>query len=181
MNPPLRGLVCAAALLGAAMPSVALACDTSVPLTRPDSRYVVHGDGTVTDSVTGLMWKRCSEGLTTTTTACDTGIAFTYTWPEAFARAADVNAGREGENHGYDDWRIPNVKELHSLSESACVDPAINQTVFPQTPTAYDGWAWSSSPSASGEDAWAVVFLFGGTSADYKKNGNFVRLVRGGQ
>ena len=30
----------------------------------PDSRYTDHGNGTVTDTKTGLSWKQCSEGQT---------------------------------------------------------------------------------------------------------------------
>lgn len=57
--------------------------------------YVDHGDGTVTDEVTGLMW------------AQDMGEKMTY--DEAIEKAALYNLG------GYDDWRVPTIKELYSL------------------------------------------------------------------
>ena len=56
--------------------------------------YTDNGDGTVTDNVTGLMWEQ----------------AFTQVdWADAEAAAAAATTG------GYDDWRIPTIKELYSL------------------------------------------------------------------
>jgi hypothetical protein len=57
--------------------------------------YVDHGDGTVSDAVTGLMWAKAPiEDV-------------------AFADAAAMaKASRLG---GHDDWRVPTVRELYSL------------------------------------------------------------------
>lgn len=57
--------------------------------------YQVNGDGTVTDLNTGLMW------------AQDPGAKVTY--PEAQANADTFSLA------GYDDWRLPSIKELYSL------------------------------------------------------------------
>ena len=43
----------------------------------PNSRYTNHGNGTVTDSKTALMWKQCSEGQSGS--AC-TGTHTTQPW-----------------------------------------------------------------------------------------------------
>ncbi len=58
-------------------------------------RYVDNGDGTVTDLNTGLMWQQ------------DPGAKMTYA--EAVARAETFDLA------GYDDWRLPTIKELYSL------------------------------------------------------------------
>jgi hypothetical protein len=61
--------------------------------------FTDNGDGTVTDSATGLMW-----------TKEDGGIGMK--WEEALAFVQEKNS----ENHlGYDDWRLPNAKELQSI------------------------------------------------------------------
>jgi len=57
--------------------------------------YTDHGDGTITDNVTGLIWQK------------DMGIKITYA--DAFIKADTMTLG------GYDDWRVPSIKELYSL------------------------------------------------------------------
>jgi len=79
---------------------------------------------------------------------------------------------------GYSDWRLPNFKELQSIIERQCLDPAINLAVFPNTPS----WKfWSASPS-SGGGAWNVAFNYG-FAGNYDRTSHyvFVRLVRSGQ
>ena len=65
--------------------------------------YKDHGDGTVTDLNTGLMWQKNS------------GEKKTYR--QAVADAATCRTG------GYDDWRLPTIKELYSLILFSGVDP----------------------------------------------------------
>ena len=67
--------------------------------------YTDNGDGTVTDNNTGLMWQR------------DPGDKMT--WDEAVAGAAVFNLA------GYDDWRLPTIKELYSLILFSGVDPRV--------------------------------------------------------
>ncbi|MBK1647788.1 DUF1566 domain-containing protein [Rhabdochromatium marinum] len=143
-------------------------CNDAIPATAPDGRYVINDNGTVTDGITGLMWKRCAEGLSGTD--CSSGTAATYTWQQALELAPLSNFA------GYTDWRLPNLKELSSLVEMRCHNPAINGNSFPNTPSA---WFWSASPDAYNSDyAWYLFFGSGG-DGDYPKFGNpYVRLVR---
>jgi len=106
-------------------------CKSTVTQTAPDSRYTDNNDGTVTDLITGLMWKQCSEGQSTASTSCDTGLAATYTWQLALQQAETINSG--GGFASYTDWRLPNRNELLSLVEFKCHSPAINTTFFPNT------------------------------------------------
>jgi len=57
--------------------------------------YRDNGDGTVTDLVTGLMWQQ------------DPGDKMTY--------AAAVAGAESFRLAGYNDWRLPTIKELYSL------------------------------------------------------------------
>lgn len=66
--------------------------------------YQDNGDGTVTDLNTGLMWQK------------DPGDKKTYT--EAVAGAEDLDLA------GYDDWRLPTIKELYSLILFSGLDPS---------------------------------------------------------
>ena len=150
--------------------------NTAVPATTPTADFVLHGDGTVTHTRTGLMWMRCGLGQSWTGSGCD-GSANGYTWRNALNAAQDVN--HTGGFAGHTDWRLPNKNELESIVEERCWSPAINAAVFPNTP---NSWYWSSSPYAvSSVNAWNVSFNNGRVYWYGKDNGNHVRLVRAGQ
>ncbi|MBT3967959.1 MAG: DUF1566 domain-containing protein [Gammaproteobacteria bacterium] len=142
----------------------------------PDSRYTDHGNGTVTDTKTGLSWKQCSEGQTASSGGCS-GDASSYTWDQALQQPATLNSG--GGYAGHSDWRLPNIKELASLGALDRNSPSINSALFPSTPSA---WFWSSSPYAgSSYGAWRFSFSYGVDGYVLRGNYLHVRLVRGGQ
>jgi hypothetical protein len=148
------------------------ACDYGGRAADPANRFADHGDGTVTDRETGLMWKRCSEGQTWDGNTC-TGIASTHTWPQALALAEHARYA------GKDDWRVPDIKELMSIVEHACHSPAIDLSIFPGTP---GGWYWSSQPNTScSGGAWCASFSYGDAGTDDEGSPNHVRLVSGGR
>lgn len=66
--------------------------------------YTDNGDGTITDKVTGLMWQQ------------DPGEKMTY--EEAIAGTESFTLA------GYDDWRMPTIKELYSLIQFDGLDPS---------------------------------------------------------
>ena len=172
----LRHLCFALLFIFSACPwAVAQTCqsETAVPSTTPDSRFLVHGEGTVTDTVTGLMWARCAEGLSGP--ACADGTVATFTWAEALTRARDSN------HAGYGDWRLPTVKELTSIVEVRCAYPAINSTVFPNTSASSH---WSASPSGvNAKYAYEVHFGRGHASISFgfREGSPYLRLVWSGQ
>jgi hypothetical protein len=61
-----------------------------------ENDFADNGDGTVTDRVTGMMWMKADSGQA-------------MTWEEALAWAENLEYG------GYDDWRLPNAKELQYI------------------------------------------------------------------
>ncbi|MEM7283892.1 MAG: DUF1566 domain-containing protein [Pseudomonadota bacterium] len=152
--------------------SVWAACKTEaeIPASTPTEQFVDHGDGTVTDTKTGLMWAKCSIGQTITD--C-TGTATPRSWRGVLL---DADASALG---GYNDWRAPNIRELQSIVEQRCENPAINEDVFPNTPsTNYQ----SGSPSGSdAANSWYVNFNDGTSLTGVRFQNASVRLVRGGQ
>jgi hypothetical protein len=154
-------------------PAGAQVCNSSTPATTPTARFTDNGDGTVTDTRTGLMWARCAQGQSWVGGAC-TGS------PSVHTRAQALTAVEGHSFAGHGDWRLPNIKELASIVEQQCYDPAINLAVFPNTPS---NWFWSASPyaGASSGYAWGVYFSYGYDFTDLKSYALSVRVVRGGQ
>lgn len=148
---------------------------TSIPASTPDGQLLDNLDGTITDSKTGLMWKQCLEGVKKEN--CEISPPSNFTWQGAVKQPGTVNAN--GGFAGYQDWRLPSIKELGSIVEKQCSDPAINLTRFPNTPSS-DLWSGSSYAGNSG-GAWGVLF-YNGSSSIYPRSFKYaVRLVRGGQ
>jgi len=149
-------------------------CKTSITATTPATDFIDHGDGTVTHTKTGLMWKQCSEG--TSGAGCATGTLTAFTWQAALQHAEALNNGGGFATHV--GWRLPNHKELAAIVEMQCITPAINATVFPATGS---GFYVSSTPHTSAATSIRFFdFNDGNDSGASKINTYNVRLVRGG-
>jgi hypothetical protein len=156
----------------AALSGAALACTGDIPPQNPNDIYVLHDDGTATDTRTGLMWKRCSEGQTLTASNC-TGAAGQFTWSAALA------AAQASTYAGYTDWRLPSVKELGSLVETCRANPSINTHVFPNTPLTPNPSFWTASPAAGADgSAWFMGFDLGYALRSLRGGQTKARLVR---
>lgn len=166
--------IVAVILLMMASNTIAQTCKMdTIPSTTPTTRFEINGDGTVTDELTGLMWKQCLEGQSGID--CTQESAQTFIWKVARQQAIDVNKNKNFAGH--DDWRIPNIKELSSIVESECYEPAINLNVFPNMPGKF---VWSSTPFANGTNhAWGVDFSSGYAGYSFRDSADkLVRLVR---
>ena len=147
----------------------------------PDSQFVDNGDGTIIHKATGLMWKKCSEGITGDNCEIIDESVASYSWQDAFKQAKLVN--EMGGFAGYNDWRLPNIKELASIVEEQCYQPSINEKIFPNT---FADFYWSSTPDMFPEDnggyAWAFSFENGEMHAVRKSISSryptYLRLVR---
>ena len=141
--------------------------------------FTDNGDGTITDTSTGLVWDKCSRGQVwdnTTPPGTCTGAASTHSWAAALAEATVANAA---SHRGQAGWRLPNRTELESLVKIDAHSPAIDDTYFPATPS---NWYWTSTTHAlDPADAWFVNFGNGLPNASYKAGAYRVRLVRSGQ
>jgi hypothetical protein len=133
----------------------------------PVARFTDNSDSTITDNATGLMWEKCSEGLSGT--GCLTGSISYLTWQNA------INRCDNSTSNGHSDWRLPNIKELQSIVDYGTYSPAIS-TVFPNTQS---NRYWSSTTGALDTSyAWYVYFDDGSVYSGGKTSGSYVRCVR---
>ncbi len=79
--------------------------------------FTINGNGTVTDTVTGLMWQQIDGGEMT--------IQRARNYVDTLTLA------------GYTDWRLPTAHESFSILNHQYANPAINTTVFTTTPAQY--------------------------------------------
>lgn len=121
-----------AAVIAAPVSAQVCKTDTIRPSVNPE-RLINNDDGTVTDAQTGLVWMQCSIGQTWAADGCS-GAPTDFTWSQALQAANQFN--HNGGLAEKTDWRIPNIKELGSLVEHQCTQPAINVVHFPDTPSA---------------------------------------------
>lgn len=131
------------------------------------SRYTFSANGTeVTDTQTGLTWRRCYEGMTWSGSTC-TGELSLYKHEQALVQAK-TQVG----------WRLPNVKELASLVDTSLPDPLLNGTVFP-FPNTTNGVSWGVSWSSTGVSGNAYGVGTNGVIQGYSRDNAFpLRLVR---
>jgi len=146
--------------------------------------YVDNGDGTVTDLNTGLMWQQSPD------------LENKSTWGEALAGAETFDLA------GYDDWRLPTIKELYSLIDfngsSALLIPYIDTDYFDfrfgeesRGERTIDAQYWSSNQYVGETTFGGGTLVFGVNFADGRIKGyglgdpigrqmmEFVRYVRG--
>lgn len=83
--------------------------------------FVINANGTVLDTVTGLMWQQTDGGE--------------MTYENAIEYCKNLNLG------SFQDWRLPDIHEAFSILNHQYSNPALDQTVFTSSGAEY--W-WSS-------------------------------------
>ena len=137
-----------------------------------EPRFLDHGDGTVTDTFTGLMWTK-NANLP----------GGSKNWQEALDYVVEMNTETHA-NFGYTDWRLPNVRELHSLIDFGEHEPALTSGhPFINVQPEWITYFWSSTryaPKSYRDHAWRVCLTFGVVHIDPKTTSWYVWPVRGG-
>jgi len=149
-------------------------CNDNAETSTPTGRYIRNSDGSVFDKATRLEWKKCVSGLVGS--RCDKGSVGYFTWWEALTEVEVFN--RESSNNS--DWRLPNIKELYSIIETACEEPSLNKSVFinhPLLPAVSKSWSSTPSNNNVGK-AWQIEFQNGLLYTLSNTEKLTVRLVR---
>jgi formylglycine-generating enzyme required for sulfatase activity len=123
-----------------------------------DQHFYDNQDGTITDKFTGLTWQKAIN-------------SDTMTWETALTYAENLSLA------GYTDWRLPNIKELQSISDERLYQPSLDTNYFePGTRRLF----WSSS-TLLGNTArsWTADFSLGIVSYNDKVRQVSAICVRG--
>ena len=172
-----------ALLLVLGVASQAMAASSELP------RFVDNGNGTITDTLTGLMWEKKTIG-----SGPVTDVDLFYTWSRTGTVAngtlftdflarmnCTISSNRTCGPGPYSDWRIPTLAELRTILSGEfpfCVSPCIDAIFGPTQEASY----WSSTTyDVNPGSAWRVSFGDGAVLTSNKLNPRFARAVRGGR
>jgi hypothetical protein len=135
----------------------------------PIPRFTNNSDGTITDNRTGLIWLK------------NANCFGEKNWTSALTDVAGLADGACGLTDGSaaGDWRLPNMRELHSLIDLSRSVPAL-PTGHPFSNLKND-YYWSATTHAFyTTSAWTVGLSYGNTSDSTKMDTEYVWAVRGG-
>jgi len=127
-------------------------CQANILGSNDPDDFLINNDGTVSHDATGLVWMQCLLGQEWMDGEC-------LGEPEPLPVQKALQEAEHFEFAGFDDWRLPNFKELETLTERACREPAIDRNIFPNHPSR--GISLSSTP------------------LDWRKNATLEDLFRG--
>jgi hypothetical protein len=140
----------------------------------PNPRYTDNGNGTITDNLTNLVWLK------------DANAFGQLTWTDAMAACSGVASGQYGLTDGSTpgQWRLPNHRELSSLTSAGYASPALSNTAGNAQWTSGAPFVsvqlskyWSSA-SYMLTTAWTVNFTLGEQGADSRTNIYYVWPIR---
>jgi Protein of unknown function (DUF1566) len=125
-------------------------------------RFMDHGDGTVTDNCTGLMWMKQQVDLD------GDGRVDHFGFFDALAYCENLSFA------GHDDWRLPNVRELESIVDYGrsrpCIDPIFSAVDY--------YFFWSSTTNVDEPQLALAVEFDGGLVKSMPKISNIYLNLR---
>jgi len=149
--------------------------DEQAGVSWPNPRFTDNSDGTVTDNLTGLVWLKQANYISTG------GGTGKTTWSDAVDFCKALASGTCGLSDGSSagDWRLPNIKELQSLIDySQSYPPLPSGHPF----TSVQSYTyWSSTDHIAGPSyVWQVFMNFGYPGSQGKSYFNYVWPIRDG-
>lgn len=113
------------------------------PAVAPPNQYSLISDDVAQDNYTRLIWQR------------DGAASGLLSWSDADSYCDQLSLG------GYENWRLPTLRELSTLVDEATVAPAIDATVFVNTSYGArkpDKWYWASHQARGSSASWGINF-----------------------
>ena len=108
--------------------------------------FLLNADGTVTDTVTGLMWQQVDGGE--------------MTFERATEYCTNLRLG------GYSDWRLPSAQEAFSILNHGRQNPPLDVKIFPISGAEY----WWTGELQKGSTTKVWVTNAGGGIGNHPKN-----------
>ena len=134
----------------------------------PDPRFIVNGDGTVSDSLTGLMWIK------------DANCFGDLPWPTAVQMVADFNKNTvscHGLTTEYHDWFLPDVNQMATLfdAQGGVASDYLRLGGFIGV---QGGVYWSATAYLNRLNAWGVNLTNGSIAPYNKLERHFLAIAR---
>lgn len=132
---------------------------------QPPVNIPVHftdmGGDLVRDNATELVWQQYCHPVA-------------VTWEEALRVADTLTLG------GFSDWRMPNIKELHTIREQQEKGPCVDLLYFPCVASTTTLWSSTTLISQTNDQAWTLKGDLGIVTYDKKNLKMKLMCVRGG-
>lgn len=144
--------------------------DTFQGATWPATRFIDNSNGTITDSLTGLVWLK------------NANCFGTQTWSNSLTSANNLASGACGLSDGSTAgaWRLPNRKELFSLINRQQSSSSTWLTGLGFSSVLSKAYWTSSSYANNTNYAWSIRMYDGGVYSDSKSNSYYLLPVSGG-
>lgn len=124
-----------------------------------------RGDGSVEDTFTNLLWRKCSKGLSGAT--CSGGSFAPSNWKNALGYCASLGFGPAGSP-----WRLPSVNELRTLVDHNFNDPSLIERSLNLFPNTQNGDYWTVTSFLQDPTLAYIVSFADGTVEAYSKTGS---------
>jgi hypothetical protein len=125
------------------------------------NHFTDNGDGTITDNLTQLVWQKIPN-------------ANLVTWEDAITYAEGLTLANAL------DWRLPNIKELQSITNELTTNPSVFAPYFSNLGV-HNYWSSTTlKPNIQNQSsAWYWSTQYGITAYGSKMSSNYVLCVRG--
>lgn len=136
---------------------------------QPQSRFILRG-AEAFDTRTGLVWQRCSLGMSWDAKHGCVGEMMPVSLDEGIKRAEKLNGK----------WRVPSGPELESIVDRSCGSPVVDVGVFPDIQKDEDGEAdyWTTNRVGMANLYYFFDFMSGQADGHTRGFQLAVRLVR---
>lgn len=139
-----------------------------VPLPPGATRFHDNGDGTVTDTFSGLIWLKNANPF---------GMV---DWQTALQRCQTLQSGQFGltDNSKPGNWRLPNIREAESVVDYGAVGPCVPNGGKDFTDLRPSSYWTSTSVTAAPSEAMFIIYGVGPSIFEGKEQPFFVWPVR---